>query len=1802
MHFQNKENEAVEALKNYVALGGEGNATNYLWQLDGAGIEQLKIEYFWKLIDRNSVDGERLADFAEYKGRWMGSQLSALWAYERMKEVAPSYMTAAAIDSREAQLYSNLGDSNREVRKYLTGTSISDSDRYIGWFKNARLTAERGSRQIKFDAKNIRAEIQLESGETEIVQEDLRTGKPTLMQIGAAYLRAKYDERGNLVSVSDAGHHEVKLTYDRNDRIATLRTADGRNVHFTYNNADKPIVIDYEGIGAINVTYNAHNEIDKVESSAGRAVALKVTSAFQELLDLIRPFASRYDTTRLPVLPFDDPALDALQEKLQQAEEAAERTGAGPAARAARGDARLGLVRYLMAHVADRQSYLNSALDTVKGAIDAGRDRNAVPAERDTAGEAVVLWHDLMRESRKEGLTKDEWQYWMNLQNWVAAMEREHKGFSHAVTELLAGLPNAPLRLLPAAMWLPRSSLTNPGMWRRFPVAEILPGNLRDARLSTVLARRNGDVVVGGTAGLHVLRRGYWEHFGFNLGEHHFSGTISSKDAQEFGALALAEDDDGVLWVGTSSGLLAVPGDYTDAAKLWRVEDGLGAPRVDHLVAFGSGVLAGGANGLARVTIRGAEPAAPQTAIGSTPVAALRAMPPMPVPAAEPLIEPLELVASANGIQAQVAGDKIRIGRKGKLMRTVPRSGHDGIGFTPNEAAYVTFSPGHGIELWPVNGNAPAIVLPVSTGFDGDLEVAMAASGTVLIAISEEHGKIAFWRLSDRQEQHVDFPKGVRNPSIGLTPDGRYLVIAWVNGVQWLDIAGAHSPYRAVIPENCELEGVSRDHSSLVLRGPNGQARQITLADGATVPATTPARALLATDRGIYLVTPAAATQLDANGADDLYWDEETNQLFVLRGREILAGDWDGSSGRSPPLSHLLGQQDVVFSNVISGFASFPLDGQKLLAVLTDRGLSLWRDAHFEHFSDFPHKDETVAVSAMASAGDSSRLLTSEGIYLFERGQAIADTDGSVSGILSIPQAGVVAIARGDRLEVIRDDDQTAHRTTLASIGATVLAVDADGRLLTNDGLTTLRYDADLGHSQELFSAKPDYKGKSLAPAQVTSLLVARDKTVWVTAGASVFHYDGSTTTEYSALIDPVRNPIWSDMLSRVVETFDGRIWVVASNEGHRNVDGIALRGGLFEFTGEGFKRLDLSDHTNWFVTGYTQISDGAAIVGTTDGFVEHRTDRYAGFAQLNDSTYAALQARMPALYLGRRGARLGQDTWLFGTARGIVGYRAGKWFLPDRLNWMLPDFGKQLYGAHTVHAIAVDGAGRIYAGTDIGLLVYGGGGGDPFGFLIGENMGSEVFTDLEREKLAREAEILVKAAPPNSQMRKAVDNIARIQKRREEIKAALAPGRLMPAPTDPGGRESSRLLAPALAEDEHKHLESEEKLLDRQYIAELAKIEREQPVLRRELEIKPLDLAAMRHELAETPWAKNSAIVQYMAASRRLYIHVITREVATIRQVEVSADEIFKRSAAVGQALARRATMAVTSPEAAPQNRGGVPVLLPGAATALTLPNDLAWLYQVLLRPIEGELEGHDHVFIVPYKQLTYVPFAALIRTLEPKIEYAIQRYNIGYLPSLYLLDLMLHHEQSANTDVLALGDPQDDLAGARQEAKLVAQLTNSGLPALVGKAASRDAILSHAQQVRWIHFATHGFLNPEAPEESYLILANRYRLQIGEVFDMPLGQVDGVVLSGCDTGLGTDGAEFSTLAFAFAHARVPTVIATLWRIDDAASEQLMEKFYEYQGTHDSGDVFTALVQAQRAMLKSPPSQWAGYIVLGKP
>jgi YD repeat-containing protein len=129
--------------------------------------------------------------------------------------------------------------------------------------------------ELSYDAK---------SSKVGMVKKYSKTDKKSVQ-----WAQYQYDDHGNLVFAKNSEGKGVKIVYDHNGRIRALIDQNKRHLEFKYNEANRPVEIRDPAVGTINVQYTNAGDIRKVDSSGGRKIALQVTSAFQNLLDIIRP-------------------------------------------------------------------------------------------------------------------------------------------------------------------------------------------------------------------------------------------------------------------------------------------------------------------------------------------------------------------------------------------------------------------------------------------------------------------------------------------------------------------------------------------------------------------------------------------------------------------------------------------------------------------------------------------------------------------------------------------------------------------------------------------------------------------------------------------------------------------------------------------------------------------------------------------------------------------------------------------------------------------------------------------------------------------------------------------------------------------------------------------------------------------------------------------------------------------------------------------------------------------------------------------------------------------------------------------------------------------------------------------------------------------------------------------------------------------------------------------------------------------------------------------------------------------------
>jgi len=247
----------------------------------------------------------------------------------------------------------------------------------------------------------------------------------------------------------------------------------------------------------------------------------------------------------------------------------------------------------------------------------------------------------------------------------------------------------------------------------------------------------------------------------------------------------------------------------------------------------------------------------------------------------------------------------------------------------------------------------------------------------------------------------------------------------------------------------------------------------------------------------------------------------------------------------------------------------------------------------------------------------------------------------------------------------------------------------------------------------------------------------------------------------------------------------------------------------------------------------------------------------------------------------------------------------------------------------------------------------------------------------------------------------------------------------------------------------------------------------------------------------------------------------------------------------------------------------------------------------------------------VVPHGELHYLPFQAL---LNEEDSFLVQRYSISYAPSATVwAQLGARPSRVSGGGVLAMAPRAAELPATRQEMARIRDAYGDRATILMGAEATEEALASTAGTYDVIHLATYGVLNRTNPLFSYVELGAGAtadgRLEAHELFGMQL-DADLVVLSACETGLASGsradvppGDDWVGLVRSFLSAGASEVVATLWRVEDRATADLMNRFYQDLASGEPAR--SALAAAQREMLDDPatesPFYWAGFVLVGE-
>jgi CHAT domain-containing protein/Tfp pilus assembly protein PilF len=402
----------------------------------------------------------------------------------------------------------------------------------------------------------------------------------------------------------------------------------------------------------------------------------------------------------------------------------------------------------------------------------------------------------------------------------------------------------------------------------------------------------------------------------------------------------------------------------------------------------------------------------------------------------------------------------------------------------------------------------------------------------------------------------------------------------------------------------------------------------------------------------------------------------------------------------------------------------------------------------------------------------------------------------------------------------------------------------------------------------------------------------------------------------------------------------------------------------------------------------------------------------------------------------------------------------------------------------------------------------------------------------------------------------------------------------------------------------------------------------------------RPLTVDRIQHELLDP----DTILLEYFVGPEQSYVWAVSTDAVAMYPLGSTKPIAAAATAVYRGLIGRQSRQGKASTESA----------------AAVFNGSAATLSELILQPVKHHL-SRSRWLVVAHGPLHYVPFATLPLPDCPG-ERVVEHHEIVYLPSASTLELLRQERKrraTADQTLMVMADPVFErsdprlhlrkpgvanvvsrsrtiermaetspakgsepgwevsrLPFTRREASsILAVAPRSGVKLAADFDASRETVLSgELVRYRYVHFATHGFYDSDFPELSGLVLSlvdSRGRPQNGffrlhDIYKLKLS-AELVVLSACQTGLGKHirGEGLVGLTRGMLYAGAARVAASLWNVDDAATAELMQYFYEGMLQRDMAPA-AALRAAQLRMLRSKrwsdPYYWAAFVMQGEP
>ncbi|MBL0132572.1 MAG: tetratricopeptide repeat protein [Chitinophagaceae bacterium] len=344
-------------------------------------------------------------------------------------------------------------------------------------------------------------------------------------------------------------------------------------------------------------------------------------------------------------------------------------------------------------------------------------------------------------------------------------------------------------------------------------------------------------------------------------------------------------------------------------------------------------------------------------------------------------------------------------------------------------------------------------------------------------------------------------------------------------------------------------------------------------------------------------------------------------------------------------------------------------------------------------------------------------------------------------------------------------------------------------------------------------------------------------------------------------------------------------------------------------------------------------------------------------------------------------------------------------------------------------------------------------------------------------------------------------------------------------------------------------------------------------------------------------------AVVSYLVTDKEMSVFVVMKDTIFIKDIPIDKELLQNKIRSFYAAHAR-------SSKSARDIRGGKV----SAADNSKKPKEdasqmAADLYNILVAPYMDDLKDKQRIAIVPSGLLCFVPFDALIRkSADGKSDYMGDIKQLFYVNKITTVTNSLG-EPMTDFRILAAGNPDKSLPNAEKEVNAL-QTLMPNTTVYVREQATKKNVLGNKGDFNVLHLATHGMLDYANADSSYLVFASdpvahdNGKLTIKEIqATLDIDRFGIILLSACETAVIREVAEGWPISMgtAFIEMGVPSVVATLWQVDDNATSMLMQQFYKNLKTMDK---VKALQQAQHYLRTQPgyedPYYWAPFQLVG--